>query len=147
VIHTSTSGSPEETVLLGAELAASLEPGDVVALSGELGSGKTTFVQGLARGLGVAQFVNSPTFKIVNELEGRIPLYHLDFYRINSEEELINLGIEHYLFSRGVAVIEWADRYPHFLPKDAFRVEIECPEETSRKISINHPTHRESVSY
>lgn len=73
MIHTSTSGSPEETVLLGAELAASLEPGDVVALSGELGSGKTTFVQGLARGLGVAQFVNSPTFKIVNELEGRIP--------------------------------------------------------------------------
>lgn len=141
-----TSGSPEETMQLGQELAESLEPGDVLALSGELGSGKTTFVQGLAKGLGVAEFVNSPTFKIVNELEGRMLLYHLDFYRINSEDELINLGIDHYLFGPGAVVIEWADRYPRFIPDDAFRIGIECPSETTRMISINRPVHRESVS-
>lgn len=131
---------------LGEELADSLRPGDVLAITGELGSGKTTFVQGLAKGLGVEEFVNSPTFKIVNELEGRMPLYHLDFYRIESDDELIKLGIDHYLFGRGVAVIEWADRFPNFIPEGAFRIKMVSPSEITRKISIDHPVFYESAS-
>lgn len=128
--------SPEETEKLAEKLALSLMPGDILALKGEIGSGKTTFVQGLARGLGVSAAVNSPTFMLVNEFEGRVPLYHVDFYRVNSEQELVNLGLEQYYFGRGVTVIEWADRFPEFVPEDATDIEFGSLSDYVREITI-----------
>ena len=108
--------SPEETARLGAELAAALKEGDVVALVGELGSGKTCFVRGLADGLGAKGSVKSPSYTIVNVYEGSaLTLYHVDLYRIASTDEFYGAGIDELLNSGGVSVIEWADRVPALL--------------------------------
>jgi tRNA threonylcarbamoyladenosine biosynthesis protein TsaE len=104
------SASPEETRRLGAALGALLAAGDVVLLVGELGSGKTAFTQGIGVGLGVEGPINSPTFTIVKEYDGRLPLYHFDLYRIEEPEELFALGFEEYFGGEGVAVVEWAER-------------------------------------
>ncbi len=104
------SASPEETQRLGAALGALLVAGDVVLLLGELGAGKTAFTQGVGAGLGVAGTINSPTFTIVKEYAGRLPLYHFDLYRIEEPEELFALGFEEYFGGEGVAVVEWAER-------------------------------------
>ena len=128
--------SPEETKKVAKEFAVSLMPGEVIALKGALGSGKTTFVQGLAKGLGVSNTVNSPTFMLINEFDGRLPLYHFDFYRLNSQREVLNLGLEHYYFGDGVTVIEWADRFPQFIPEEATHIEFKFPSESVREIII-----------
>lgn len=128
--------SPEETVRLAEEFAVSLTPGAVIGLRGKLGSGKTTFVQGLARGLGIHATVNSPTFMLVNEFEGRMPLYHVDFYRMNSAEEVYSLGLEDYFYGRGVTVIEWADRFPEVIPEHAMEIEFRSQSERVRAISM-----------
>ncbi|MCH8069498.1 MAG: tRNA (adenosine(37)-N6)-threonylcarbamoyltransferase complex ATPase subunit type 1 TsaE [Candidatus Marinimicrobia bacterium] len=112
------SHSPEETRTIAADFAVSLKSGDIIALQGNLGSGKTTFVQGIASGLGIVDVVNSPTFKIVGEYLGKIPLYHIDFYRIESVNELIQFGLDHYLYGDGVTVIEWADRFKDSVPSN-----------------------------
>lgn len=104
------SHSVAETQRLGALLGGLLAPGDVVLLHGDLGAGKTAFTQGIAVGLGVARAVNSPTFTILKEYEGRLPLYHFDLYRIESPDEVYALGFEEYLDGAGVSVIEWAER-------------------------------------
>jgi tRNA threonylcarbamoyl adenosine modification protein YjeE len=108
------SHSVAETQRLGARLGALLEPGDVVLLHGDLGAGKTAFTQGIAAGMGVTTTVNSPTFTILKEYFGRLPLFHFDLYRIESPEEVQTLGFEDYFDSDGVSVIEWAERgeYP-----------------------------------
>src|SRR4051812_35178539 len=113
--HFSTA-SPEETHALGAALGARLRAGDVVLLRGELGAGKTAFVQGLARGFGVPESrrVASPTFTLVNEHAGRAPLYHIDLYRIEDPSDLEEIGMRDYFSGRGVAVVEWAERLDHF---------------------------------
>lgn len=114
--------SPEATEDLGEELGKLLQPDDVVALVGELGAGKTVFVHGIARALGVEDTVSSPSFLIVQEYRGQCPLFHCDFYRVNSYQELEDIGWEEYLNRGGVVVIEWANLIPEALPGEYLRV-------------------------
>ena len=110
--------SPEETIQLGRLLGKQLQAGDILALIGELGSGKTCLTRGICQGLDVSDEVTSPTFVLINEYHGRLPVYHFDFYRLNSEEEIWDLGIEDYLNRDGVCIIEWAERGLSLLPAD-----------------------------
>ena len=121
------SQAPDETLALGARLGAAAFPGCVVCLYGELGAGKTLLTRGLARGLGLAddRAVTSPTFTLINEYDARLPLYHVDAYRLHSAHELSDLGIDEYFFGRGVTVIEWADRVAEILPADRLDVRLE----------------------
>jgi tRNA threonylcarbamoyladenosine biosynthesis protein TsaE len=132
-----TTNSPDETEGLGRSLAERLKPGDVVALTGELGSGKTRFVQGIARGLDIKGYVKSPSFTIVNVYEGgRLPLYHIDLYRIATGGELEGLGLEEYIYGDGVSVIEWADRAMDMLPEGAIIIKFSYKGECEREIEI-----------
>lgn len=127
------SHSSEQTQRFGARLASLLEPGDVLALMGELGSGKTVFVQGVARGLGVQEPVHSPTFILANEYRsGRLPLFHVDAYRLNNVAEALGLGLEDYLADFGVTAIEWADRIKEALPGEHLLVEFRHVSNTKR---------------
>jgi tRNA threonylcarbamoyladenosine biosynthesis protein TsaE len=120
-----TTDSPEATFALGRKIAAKLVAGDVLCLSGDLGAGKTLFVQGLADGLGVRDTVNSPTFTILQVYAtGRLPLYHFDLYRLDSPEELSNIGFEEYLDTDGVTAIEWADKFLPAMPEEALGIEL-----------------------
>ena len=117
--------SEAETEALGARLAEQLEPGGVVAFTGDLGAGKTAFTRGLARGLGITERVTSPTFTVVNEYEGgRLPLFHFDMYRLGSSEELFGIGWEDYLARGGVCAVEWSENVEDSLEEDAVRVDI-----------------------
>ncbi|WP_294550934.1 tRNA (adenosine(37)-N6)-threonylcarbamoyltransferase complex ATPase subunit type 1 TsaE [uncultured Pseudoflavonifractor sp.] len=119
------SNAPEETEALGAALAERLKPGTVVAFSGDLGAGKTAFVRGMARGLGIPERVTSPTFTIVNEYEGgRLPLFHFDMYRLDSSDELFDIGWEDYLVRGGVCAVEWSENVSDALDADCIRVDI-----------------------
>ena len=119
------SNSPAETEALGAALADKLTPGAVVAFSGDLGAGKTAFVRGMARGLGITERVTSPTFTIVNEYEGgRLPLFHFDMYRLGSSDELFDIGWEDYLVRGGVCAVEWSENVSDALEGDCIRVDI-----------------------
>lgn len=128
--------TPEETQAVGETLAASLGPGDVVALTGELGAGKTCFVQGLTRGLGVVVRATSPTFVLVNEYRGRVPVYHVDAYRSTSLAELRDLGLEEYVDGDGVTVVEWADKLWPLLPPRTIHVDIAGVGDEPRRIAI-----------
>jgi tRNA threonylcarbamoyladenosine biosynthesis protein TsaE len=119
-----TTVSPEETRIVGAALAPTLLPGDVVSLSGDLGAGKTAFVQGLAAALGVVRQVTSPTFTIVHEYEGRYPIVHLDVYRLNSFQEVLDLGFEEYMDGGSVVVVEWGEAIAPLLPRRHLEVII-----------------------
>ncbi len=119
------SQSAEETEQIGADLAARLKPGAVLAFTGDLGAGKTAFVRGLARGLGITERVTSPTFTIVNEYEGgRLTLFHFDMYRLGSSEELFDIGWEDYLARGGVCAVEWSEIVADALEEDCIRVDI-----------------------
>jgi tRNA threonylcarbamoyladenosine biosynthesis protein TsaE len=133
----------EETEAAAAELARDLAPGDVVALVGDLGAGKTAFARGLARALGVRGPVHSPTFTLIHEYRGKWPVYHIDLYRIAGEAEAETLGLEEYFEGDGVTVIEWADRAEALLPPRAIRVELSAgaaPDE--RRVRIVRPAKR-----
>jgi len=117
------SNSPAETEALGEALAAKLKPGNVIAYTGDLGAGKTAFTRGVARGLGVTERVTSPTFTIVNEYAGRLPLFHFDMYRLGSSEELFDIGWEDYLARGGVCAVEWSENVEDAL-EDCIRVDI-----------------------
>ena len=115
-----------DTKEFGKELAQKLKPGDVVALIGDLGTGKTTLTKSIAEGLGITEMITSPTFTIVQEYtEGRIPLYHFDVYRINDLEDMYELGYEEYFFGEGVCVVEWADQIMEIIPESAVIIRIE----------------------
>ena len=130
------TNSEEETAAAGASLAESLRPGDVVLLYGELGAGKTAFTRGLARGLGVsADEVSSPTFTIVQEYQGRLPLYHVDLYRLE-EKEVDDLGLEELVLGDGVVVIEWAERW-HDRPDDVIKVRLEHVDDDRRRLRLS----------
>ena len=129
------SQSVAETVAYGGRRAQSLHAGDVLALAGDLGTGKTQFVKGLVAGLGSDDEVTSPTFTLIHEYtSGRLPVYHLDFYRLNHRDELRQLGLEDYFNGEGVCVIEWADRFPEILPAWAEWLWFETRSESERAI-------------
>ena len=129
------TNSPAETEDAGASLAARLEPGSVIAFTGDLGAGKTAFTRGLARGLGVTERVTSPTFTIVNEYEGgRLPLFHFDMYRLGSSDELFDIGWEDYLCRGGVCAVEWSENIEGALEEDAIRVDIRRGEYDDHRI-------------
>jgi tRNA threonylcarbamoyladenosine biosynthesis protein TsaE len=130
--------SPEETYLLAEQLGRVLIPGDVVALIGELGSGKTIFCQGLARGLEVPEsfYITSPTFTIVNQYPGRIPFYHIDLYRVSGVAEVSELGLEEVIYGQGVVAIEWAERLDEHLPEGRLEIHLSFAGEFSRNLAF-----------
>ena len=152
-MHTLTSNSPAETESLAEAWGRTVTRGTVISLSGDLGAGKTQLVKGLARGLGSPARVHSPTFAIVNLYEdGRLPLAHLDLYRLETPEQLLGAGVEEFLQPEGVAVIEWGDRLfapgadgsapllcESKLPGNLRRVSIEVVDETTRRITYENP--------
>ena len=131
------SHSPEETEHIGEMLGRRLRPGTVVAYRGRLGMGKTAFTRGLARGLGCAGRVTSPTFTIVNEYDGATPLFHFDMYRLGSSDELFDIGWEDYLTRGGVCAVEWSERVDDAMPADTLWVDIaRGTDESDRIITI-----------
>lgn len=139
---TFTSHSPAETEAIGATLASQAQRGQVFGLTGDLGAGKTQLVKGIARGLGVTARIQSPTFALVNEYhEGRLPLYHLDLYRLDTPEQIAGAGLLEFLTPDGVAVIEWIEHWLDFHPEDAGRIQriyIQAVNETERHIAYDN---------
>jgi tRNA threonylcarbamoyladenosine biosynthesis protein TsaE len=144
---TISSGSAEETFMLGKVLGEILEEGDVVALVGDLGAGKTCLTQGIARGLDVAEnyAVTSPTFTLINEYPGRHVLYHLDVYRLAGARDMEDIGYEDYFFGRGVAVIEWAEKVKEILPAKTLTIHIRYLDETRRELVLEGEAGRMGV--
>ena len=135
---TYVTNSPAETEALGQRLAERLQPGDVIAYTGDLGAGKTAFTRGLARGLGITERITSPTFTIVNEYQGgRLSLFHFDMYRLGSSDELYEIGWEDYLARGGVCAVEWSEIVADALEEDCIRVDIRQGDtENQRKITV-----------
>jgi len=132
------SKSTDQTLRLGERLAKYLRKGDILCLEGELGSGKTTLVKGIAKGLKIAQAkVNSPTFVLMNAYPGRLPLYHFDLYRLENTGEIGAIGYEEFLYDDGVSVIEWAERLGALTPKEYLRVELKHKSENERSIKLS----------
>ena len=132
------SSSPEQTRLLGSYLGELARQGDVFLLTGELGTGKTCLVQGIAQGLGVTEHAFSPSFVLIREYRGSLPLYHIDFYRLKHIEEIIDLGLEEYLYGDGVCAVEWAEKGTPALPEEnlAIALDYTAGSETERSIVI-----------
>jgi len=128
--------SPEETKKLGKELSKLVKPGDLIAFYGELGAGKTCFIQGISQELEVKGYVTSPSFTIVNEYQGRIPIYHFDLFRLDNTEEILELGYEEYFYGEGLTVIEWAERIEQLLPKEYLKIDIKFKDRNQRTISF-----------
>jgi tRNA threonylcarbamoyladenosine biosynthesis protein TsaE len=144
-VATFISNSPAETEAIGRQLASDVEPGSILALKGELGSGKTLFTQGLVAGLQSDAAVTSPTFTIVHEYQGgRLPVYHFDFFRLENQELTARLGLEDYFVGDGVSVIEWADRFPELIPEQARWISFEIKSERQRIITLLHHGHENS---
>jgi tRNA threonylcarbamoyladenosine biosynthesis protein TsaE len=138
------SRSAKQTMEIARLLGSKLKEGDILALSGELGSGKTCFTGGIARGLGVSENyqITSPTFTLINEYPARCDLYHFDVYRLNGYAEFEDLGYEEYFSRGGVVVIEWAEKIAPVLPVDTFFVSFEYIDENIRSIKIKGPKSR-----
>lgn len=131
------TSSPEQTWQIGRELGSLLDAGDTVCLYGDLGAGKTSISYGIALGLEVRdQYITSPTFTFINEYQGRVPLYHIDLYRLNDPSELENIGFGEYIDSDGVTVIEWADRAEDELPEERLSVYLSAVDDHSREIGF-----------
>ncbi|MDO4516093.1 MAG: tRNA (adenosine(37)-N6)-threonylcarbamoyltransferase complex ATPase subunit type 1 TsaE [Bacillota bacterium] len=129
------SASVEETEALGEALVRKLTPGSVVAFTGDLGAGKTAFVRGMARGLGITQRVTSPTFTIVNEYEGgTLPLFHFDMYRLGSSEELFDIGWEDFLSRGGICAVEWSENIQDALEPDTIYIDIRRGQRDDQRI-------------
>lgn len=137
-VLTCTSHGAEQTQQMGRHLGGLAQPGDVFLLMGDLGAGKTTFTQGIAWGLGVLEYAVSPSFVLVREYQGRLPLYHVDLYRLEKAAEIGDLGLDEYFYGRGVSVVEWADRGASLLPPEHLLVRIEFCNENERLLHF-HP--------
>jgi tRNA threonylcarbamoyladenosine biosynthesis protein TsaE len=133
---TIVSRNAEQTIELGKKIAEKLTKGSVVALHGPLGSGKTTLVKGIAAGLGIEESVTSPSFTLISEYEGRLCLYHMDLYRIDSMDEFELLGAEELMYDEGVTIIEWAEKIEEILPENRIGVTFDMEAGGVRKISI-----------
>lgn len=132
------SHGPRQTQQLGQSLGEIARPGDVILLVGDLGAGKTTLTQGIARGLGVSEYTASPSFVLVREYQGRLPLYHVDLYRLENVAEIGDLGLDDYFSGKGVSVVEWADRGLILLPPEHLLIRIQLYGETERVVHF-HP--------
>lgn len=131
------SNSIDETIAIGKQFAEELKQGDIVCLNGNLGAGKTHFVKGVASFFGVNEAeVNSPTFTLINEYSGTLPIYHFDCYRLKNEQEALEIGAEEYLFGEGVSLIEWPERINSLLPDETIKVELNHAGDSKRIIRI-----------
>ena len=130
-----SSDGPGQTARIGGRLANWLEPGDTVRVSGDLGAGKTCFIQGICVGLGIGEPVTSPTFTLVNEYDGRVPVAHFDLYRLDSADSVLDLGFDEYVDNR-VCLVEWGDKFPEIMPSGVITVHIEIGEGTERMLEI-----------
>ena len=130
------SHSPEQTQKLGIRIGELALPGDIFLLVGDLGAGKTCLTQGIAWGLGIKEYALSPSFVIVRELYGRLPLYHMDLYRLEHIEEIAELGLDDYLYGNGVCVVEWAERGLDMLPKEHLLIQINYLSDTERSFQL-----------
>jgi len=138
--ETIISNSVEETITAARGLAATLAPGAVLALHGDLGSGKTCFVSGIAEFLGIDDPITSPTFTIINEYEASLPLFHMDLYRISGPDEIFSLDLDSYLNANGITVIEWPERAGDLLPPDTINIHFETlTDQNTRRITISKP--------
>ena len=136
------SRSPEQTQRLGIRLGELAEAGDVFLLTGNLGSGKTCLTQGVAWGLGVKEYAFSPSFVIIREYHGRLPLYHIDFYRLDRIQEIADLGLDEYLYGNGICVVEWAEKGIAVLPKEHLFINLSYISDTERSISLEPKGNR-----
>jgi len=134
--------SPEETKKLGKEVGKLAKPGDLLAFYGELGAGKTCFIQGISQELEVKDYVTSPSFNIINEYQGKLPIYHFDLFRLNNAEEILELGYEEYFYGEGLTVIEWAEKIEQLLPKEHLKIDIKFKDRYKRRISFIPQGHR-----
>ena len=130
------SSSEQETRELGKRMAGKVTPGTVISLRGSLGAGKTVFAKGFAEGLEITEAIVSPTFTLVQEYDGRLKLYHLDLYRLSGEDEFESMGGEDFLYSDGVALIEWSEKIEDMLPDDTIFINITINEDLTRSIEI-----------
>lgn len=130
------SRSPEETQALGARLGEAAASGDVYLLVGKLGAGKTCLIQGIARGLDIQEYTASPSFVLVRELYGRLPLYHIDLYRLDSPVEIADLGLDDYFYGSGVSVVEWAERGFDLLPTEHLLISISYRDDNERCLQL-----------
>ena len=133
-----TLKSLQETRFLGEHLGTVAKPGDIYTLSGDLGAGKTALTQAIGQGLGVPEdnYITSPTFSLLHEYPGRIPLYHMDLYRLGNEDEFVDLGFEEYMYGDGLTVIEWPDRLGSLMPESRLHLELKIIDEFSRSVEI-----------
>ncbi len=130
------SHSPEQTQKFGAGIGELCLPGDVFLLSGSLGAGKTCLTQGIAWGLGIKEYAASPSFVVVRELYGRLPLYHIDLYRLDHIEEIVELGLDDYLYGKGVCVVEWAEKGLSVLPVEHLLIQISYLSDDERRLQL-----------
>jgi tRNA threonylcarbamoyladenosine biosynthesis protein TsaE len=136
-----TTHGPEETQAIGRILGEHSTPGGVVLLTGELGAGKTCLTQGILHGLGSTELARSPTFVLIAEYQGRLPLYHMDLYRVGSVEQAEDLGIDEYLEGDGLTVVEWADNVPGVFPSNALQVRLGFVSDCERRLTFADPSH------
>jgi tRNA threonylcarbamoyladenosine biosynthesis protein TsaE len=128
------SHSAEETQRLGSHIGKLAKAGDVILLVGELGTGKTCLAQGIASGLEIADYISSPSFVLLKPYQGRLPLYHIDFYRLSKMEEILDLGLDDYLYGDGVCVVEWAEKALAMLPQEHLLINLEHLSENERRV-------------
>jgi tRNA threonylcarbamoyladenosine biosynthesis protein TsaE len=131
-----TSLSAKDTTEIGQSIGKVAKPGDIVLLAGELGAGKTCLTQGIAKGLEVEERVHSPTFVLVSEYTGRLDLFHMDLYRLDTLSDVLDLGLEEYFFGEGVSVVEWADKIPEAFPGSHLFISIRYNEDDSRELHL-----------
>ena len=132
------SNSAEDTINIGKKIGSSLTKGTVIAFKGTLAAGKTTLTKGIAESLEIDEVITSPTFTLVSEYEGKLPLYHFDVYRLDTVEDFLNIGSEEMMYGEGVCAIEWSEKIESALPKDAIIIEIEILTPETRKITIKN---------
>lgn len=130
--------SAEETIQLGKKIGSMLQPGAIIAMEGNLAVGKTTITKGIAESLGIEEAITSPTFTLISEYEGKMPLYHMDVYRLDSCEDFINLGVEDLMYGDGVSIIEWSERVREELPKSTITLRLEIREDGGRDITLEN---------
>lgn len=139
------TNNTEETIELGKKIGNYLRKGDVIAMQGTLAAGKTTITKGIAQSLDISETITSPTFCLISEYEGKMPLYHMDVYRLDNEEDFANLGTEDMIYGNGISIIEWSEKIMNELPKKTIILKIEPQEDGSRIITLDNWPYGEII--